>query len=138
MRSIMIPGFPMGKQRPRFANGRAYTPEKTRNYEQVVRWCWRNTYGAQRFDDDAKIAADICAYMPIPKSATKKRHGLLLDSFAAKKPDCDNIAKIVLDALNGIAYRDDASVVELRVSKHYSDAPRVVVSLWEVEECKER
>lgn len=138
MKSFMIPGVPVGKQRPRFSNGRTYTPQKTRDYEQLVQWCYKNNFGAFRFSDDAAIAADIKAYLPIARSTPKSKLNKLIDSFARKKPDCDNIAKIVLDALNGIAYRDDASVVELHVSKQYSTSPRVVVSLREVERCEER
>ena len=47
-----------------------------------------------------------------------------------KKPDCDNIAKVILDALNGIAYHDDSQVVELVVHKHYAETTRVNVTLW--------
>ncbi len=50
----------------------------------------------------------------------------------AKKPDCDNIVKIVCDALNGFAYKDDAQVVLAQVAKEYTDEPRTDVSLWEV------
>ena len=53
-------------------------------------------------------------------------------TLPTKKPDCDNIAKIVLDALNGIAYHDDAQVAELTVIKTYSRAPRVLVEITEV------
>ena len=49
-----------------------------------------------------------------------------------KKVDCDNLAKIVLDSLNGIAYKDDAQIFELSVKKLYADEPRVVVTLTEV------
>jgi len=47
------------------------------------------------------------------------------------KPDLDNIAKIILDSLNGIAYKDDSQVVSLTVIKHYSDNPCVVVRMGE-------
>ena len=50
-----------------------------------------------------------------------------------KKPDCDNIAKICLDALNGLAYVDDSQVVCLSVSKMYAKEPKVVISLFEKE-----
>ena len=46
-----------------------------------------------------------------------------------KKPDTDNIAKAILDALNGVAYYDDAQVVELHVVKKYSDEPRAEVMI---------
>ena len=49
-----------------------------------------------------------------------------------KKIDCDNLAKIILDSLNGIAYKDDAQVCELLVSKYYGDEPRVEVKLYEI------
>ena len=47
------------------------------------------------------------------------------------KPDYDNIAKIIADSLNGIAYRDDAQIVDGYVRKFYSDKPRVVVTIQE-------
>ena len=48
-----------------------------------------------------------------------------------KKPDADNIAKAVCDALNGIACKDDSQVVDLTVRKHYSKFPRVQVFISE-------
>ena len=48
-----------------------------------------------------------------------------------KKPDADNIAKAVCDALNGIAYKDDSQVVDLTVRKYYSKFPRVQVFISE-------
>lgn len=50
----------------------------------------------------------------------------------AKKPDIDNVVKAVLDALNGVAYRDDTQVVELHVRKSYSEKPRVEVSIEKI------
>ncbi|MDF2537449.1 MAG: Holliday junction resolvase [Herbinix sp.] len=49
-----------------------------------------------------------------------------------KKPDIDNIAKVILDALNGIAYKDDTQVVTLEVRKFYKDTPCVIVDIEEV------
>ncbi len=48
-----------------------------------------------------------------------------------KTPDWDNIGKIICDALNGIAYRDDSHIVDGRTIKKYSDQPRVEVEIWE-------
>ena len=48
-----------------------------------------------------------------------------------KKPDLDNIAKAVLDSLNGIAYKDDSQIVSMVVSKKYSNRPRVEITLKE-------
>ena len=49
----------------------------------------------------------------------------------AKKPDCDNIAKIILDSLNGIAYADDKQIISLSVEKYYGDTPKVCLILQE-------
>ena len=58
---------------------------------------------------------------------------LLLFDQNLYKPDLDNIAKIVLDSLNGLAYKDDRQVVSLKIEKHYADKPLVKVELYEVE-----
>lgn len=83
---------------------------------------------------DGAIRADIVAFFPIPKSTSKKNKALMLagEIKYTKKVDCDNLAKIVLDSLNGIAYKDDAQVYELSVKKLYAEEPKVVVTLTEV------
>ena len=80
---------------------------------------------------DGPIAVRIYAYHPCNKSDSRptvlrKLTGKLLPT---KKPDWDNIGKIICDALNGIAYADDAQVTDGRVVKRYSAEPRVVVEL---------
>lgn len=52
--------------------------------------------------------------------------------YPTKKPDADNIAKIVLDALNGVAYTDDTQVVNLSVQKRYGEVAEVKVEITEV------
>ena len=129
---IIIPGVPVGKGRPKFSafNGHAvaYTPEKTVNYENLVKLSFQQT-GETSFDKDAMLRANIVAYFPIPKSTSKKKRelielGLIMPT---KKPDLDNIAKAILDALNGLAYYDDAQVCQLEIMKCYSDTPRAEV-----------
>ena len=66
----------------------------------------------------------------VPKSYTKAQKATAFDMrYVPKKPDCDNIAKIILDALNGLAYDDDAQVVQLSVKKQYGIADHVTVTL---------
>ena len=48
------------------------------------------------------------------------------------KPDCDNLAKSILDSLNGLAYQDDKQVVELSIKKYYAENAEVRVRLTEV------
>ncbi len=75
------------------------------------------------------------AYYGIPKSTSKKKHKLMLFKAVrpTKKPDCDNLCKIYLDALNAVAYKDDVQVVDLQVRKFYSENPRVVVTIQKAE-----
>lgn len=72
---------------------------------------------------EGSIKAKIFVYYKIPKSYTKKRVELIRQGkeHPCKKPDADNIAKIVLDSLNKIAFNDDAQVVELIVIKRWTE-----------------
>lgn len=127
-----VPGVPQGKARPRVTRaGHAYTPQKTRAYETVVRQCYLQTAGLWPFPDGAALCVHIVASYPIPKGTSKKDRQSMLEGkiLPTKKPDADNIAKIILDALNGYAYKDDACVVSLSVIKAYSETPHVTVML---------
>lgn len=127
--TITIPGVPVAKGRPRLSNfgghARAYTPGKTRRYEDLIRLeAGRVMEG--RLQLDGPLLVRVNAYMPIPKSLNKARTAAAIcgELRPITKPDVDNFAKVI-DALNGIAWRDDSQVVHLSVSKHYSDRPRL-------------
>lgn len=129
-----ILGQPIAKQRPRVTrSGIAYTPSKTVNYEGIVRYTYQSLYG-QREPILGHIEAHITAIFPIPKSYSKKKTAELLAGHNNydKKPDCDNLAKIILDSLNGIAYKDDSQVTVLHIAKEYGTQPKVIVELKEI------
>lgn len=122
MIEFTIPGDPRGKGRPRFTRrGTAYTPKETTAYEKKVRAC----YYEARQETDARltgpVAVDITAYYGIPKTVTKKVREKIMagEELPLKKPDIDNVAKIVQDALNESAYQDDRQVTELHARKRY-------------------
>lgn len=120
--AIVIPGKPVGKGRPRFsmANGfaRSYTPPKTVEYENLVRLAWMQA-GHEKMEGPIEVI--IQASFQIPKGTSKKRAAEMDGKVYPHKPDCDNIAKVILDALNGIAYDDDGQVVSLTVEKRYRE-----------------
>ena len=132
-----IPGPPRGKQRPRIVNrgtySAAYTPEQTVIYENYVRVMYLQQCGHIKLSPP--IAASITGVFPIPKSVNKwQRAGMMAGRILhTKKIDCDNLAKIVLDSLNAIAYDDDAGIAELRVRKVYGPEPKVTVTLKEIQ-----
>ena len=86
------------------------------------------------FPDDAMLDVRIIAYFDIPKSVSKKKRQAMLDKKIrpTKKPDSDNLAKSICDACNKVAYRDDASIVDLQVRKFYSKQPRVEVIIRQI------
>jgi Holliday junction resolvase RusA-like endonuclease len=114
------------------ATGVVYTPAKTKNYEETVKWCYQMAAHGARFPDNEPLSMLVVAYRPIPKSASAKKKSLMRAGAERPitKPDWDNVGKIVSDALNGIAYRDDSQIVDARVVKRYSDNPMVKVSVW--------
>lgn len=130
--NFTITGKPTGKGRPRFSYKHTYTPAKTVAYEKSVKKAYKNKY---YFGENTPLGVKILAYYEIPKSSTKKNRFLMLLNKLrpTKKPDVDNIIKIVLDSLNKIAYKDDAQIVECTILKFYSEEPRVEVTLWDIE-----
>lgn len=133
-----VPGKPMGKQRPRSARqGYMYTPKETVIYENLVKHEFISKYPNAEPLPGA-VMLKICAEYPIPESWSKKKKIEAVDMAAfpkvfPKKPDWDNVGKIVSDALNGIAYADDSQVFYAVVMKRYSTRPMLTVSI-EIEE----
>lgn len=128
---LTIPGPPITKGRPRVSRYGTYTPKKTADFESYVQYCWAAVYGGLN-PTDKPLRAELVFYMPIPKSVSKKARAAMEQGQAhIKKPDLDNMAKAVLDALNGLAYADDSQIYDLKVSKRYSDRPRTEVILEE-------
>lgn len=127
-------GQPIAKQRPRVTrSGIAYTPSKTVNYETMVKYTYQSLYWNRELIT-GHIEAYITAIFPVPKSYSKKKTAELLAGHNNydKKPDCDNLAKIILDALNGIAYKDDSQVTSLHIAKEYGIQPKVIIELREI------
>ncbi|HBM7309532.1 TPA: RusA family crossover junction endodeoxyribonuclease, partial [Clostridioides difficile] len=131
--NFTIDGEPVGKERPRFnlATKRTYTPNKTRDYEKLIKWLYQSKV---KHYFEGYIKMTLRCYYSIAKSNSKKvkeqkRNNVLRPS---KKPDIDNAVKIIADSLNEIAYKDDTQIVEVVASKYYSDKPRVEVMLEDI------
>lgn len=127
-------GKPKGKNRPRFGQGRIYTAPATKEYEDRVKFEYARQCRNRRFEGNVKV--EIVAYTEPQKALPKKKREELIGQFYPLKPDCDNIEKIVLDALNGVAYEDDKQVVVLTCQKFYAEQSKVVADINEVEENK--
>ncbi|MBQ8044123.1 MAG: RusA family crossover junction endodeoxyribonuclease [Clostridia bacterium] len=130
---LEIKGQPVGKGRPRFNRyGATYTPDKTKDYEEYVKVCYKNKYNIKQTPTEKPLKAKITAFFEVPTSYSNKKKKELIGQPHAKKPDIDNISKIILDSLNGLAYKDDNQIVELEVKKLYGEEAKVILELEDV------
>ena len=132
--TLIIPGKPMGKQRPRvLKSGITYTPQRTVNYETLVKEIFATECKLKK-PSEKPIRLEIRAYFQMPQSISKKKREEMLKGKIrpTQKPDVDNIVKIIADALNGLAYLDDKQIISCNVEKYYSDTPRVEINIEEV------
>lgn len=123
--SFTIPGAPVPKARARAAihNGRIthHSDPVTKAYEQAVAWAAKAA-GVKPIS--GPVALQTVFWLPLPGSWSKKRASEALQSEkATSRPDLDNYIKSIMDALNGVAWTDDAQVVRLLATKHYSVRP---------------
>ena len=132
-------GEPVGKGRPRVtARGgkfaHAYTPKKTKDFEDAIKFEFMasNCEKMPVYAKNIPLKADMVFAFSVPKSYTKKRRAACLSGEISHttKPDADNVAKAVLDALTGCAIEDDSSVTMLTMEKIYAEEPYVEVRIY--------
>ena len=127
-------GTPVAKGRPRLGRFGTYTPSKTINYENLVKISYLNTTNDKLYDKAIKI--EIWAIFEPTKAErkSKKKYAELIGQPYTKRPDIDNIAKSILDALNDVAYDDDSHIAELIVHKLYGEQAKAIISIEEIKE----
>lgn len=130
-----VPGDPFGKQRPRATKkGRfitIYTPRETKEYEAKVEKYYNKLYKGTKLE--GPISVEIKGIFEVAKSVSKAKTDKMLSGEIphTKKPDCDNMAKSILDALNGVAYDDDAQITNLNISKEYGKESKAKILIKE-------
>ena len=132
---FFVPGKPFGKQRPRVTRtGHAYTPDQTVMYENLVKTTFLQQY-PDCVPEGGPVFIEIGAAFPVPQSWPKKKQAQALDrKIYPGKPDVDNIMKIIQDALNNVAYKDDAQIYSAYVLKFYAECPGVKIRMTVGEE----
>ncbi|WP_051305069.1 RusA family crossover junction endodeoxyribonuclease [Chitinilyticum litopenaei] len=137
MMQFTVPGEVRGKGRPRAvrvgAGIRMHTDEKTASYENRVALFARQAIGDQALLI-GPVQLRIDAFVQIPASWSKKKQAAALagEIMPTGKPDADNVAKAISDALNGIAWKDDAQAVDLVFRKRYAATPCAVVTITDL------
>lgn len=126
---IRLDGEPCGKGRPRFsrASGTAYTPEKTRTYEGMLRTKAMDAMRGRR-PIDGPFRVTIEARFSIPASWPKwKKAAAHTGQWRhVSKPDGDNLLK-VLDALNHVVFVDDSQATRSEILKRYHEQPALLI-----------
>lgn len=138
--SVAVP--PTAKGRPRFSrrSGRAFTPAATQAAHRTLRGELAHATGLGKTAQELKwpmtgpLALDVEFLMPIPQSWSKKKTEAARrnDVPHTSRPDVDNLAKLVLDAANGVLWVDDSQLVSVRMEKGYGPTPATVVVLYRV------
>ena len=132
---FVIPGVPVAKGRPKFSTrggfARAYTPKKTRDFEDMAREIGRAAMGPL-MPTASSVMLEFVAFVPVPTSWTKRKRAQALAGLLhpLSRPDLDNYEKALTDALNGIVYEDDSQICDVVKSKRYAEEPRLVVKFW--------
>ena len=137
-------GEAVGKGRPRVTRRggkiHTYTPEKTRLFEDAIRFeLLASTCEAMPiYDAGIPLKAEIKIGTKVPSSYSKKKRQKCLNGEIAptKKPDVDNILKAIFDAMCGFAMADDSQIVEVIAEKMYVEAPFVEVTITRKDEAE--
>lgn len=125
---IIIRGNPIAQARPRF-----FIRQKTIGNQKLIgaqdhpkSKAWKETVRWQAIEQnvclmEGPITLKLDFMMLRPKSLSNQV------KYHVKRPDIDNLTKSILDALNGICWRDDSQIVMLRATKNYAPDPGVFI-----------
>lgn len=110
--------FAVPKGRPHFGKGRAWTPKATSDAEHAVGTAYKGA-------SIRKCGRVVCASKGVPvtvvitvcRKLPKSRPKRIFAEPDTQKPDIDNLTKLVLDALNGLAWCDDSQVTDVHAHK---------------------
>ena len=127
---LIVPGKPQAKQRPRWSSHGTYTPKETVAYETYIKEIFVISY-PDFILLEGPLKIQITAWLMIPKSTSKKKAKLMTERIIrpTKKPDWENVAKSVCDALEKLAYKNDSQIVTAVFHKFYSVQPRLEIEI---------
>jgi Holliday junction resolvase RusA-like endonuclease len=136
---IELAGEPKGKGRPRHTRaGLTYTPARTRSQEAALGWAAAAAMqGRKPLEGALRVSIETFVSVPTSWSKKKQRMALAGEIVPTTKPDADNVAKLAADACNTIVWRDDSQIADMRITKRYSERPRLLITVASVIEAHE-
>ena len=109
-----------------------FEDKKASEYKEKIKNAYKES-GGKFFEKGTPLRCDVCFLIAVPRSESLlKRQRLIREGRPTKRPDIDNLYKLIADALNGIAYYDDSQIVRLSLSKFWSSEPRVEIIIREI------
>lgn len=129
-----IHGDPIPQKQTQFvrATGIAYDPSKKHRLSIQ----WQVQPYAPKVPLHGPVSVDLTFYFVPPKSTSgvKRRQMLNHVIHHIKKPDADNCAYLVTNALKHIFYHDDSQIIDLSIHKRYAEIAKTVVKIIPIEE----
>lgn len=130
---VVIEGKPISASRPRVTKHGTYNPKKKE--QERISFEIKSQLPTNYIPSIKPIELSLLFFMPIPSKLSKKKKTLLIGQPCIKRPDIDNFIIILLNAMNGIVYKDDCQVYEINTSKVYSDNPGTAIFILEYDDC---
>ena len=132
MIEFKLPGEPVAWSRAGRGGNVTFTKPPQAAYMQALGWaCKQAMQGRKPFSGPVKLSVHA-NYLPPASWSNKKASLARQNRWKVSKPDLDNLAKIVADALNGIAYIDDNQIVSFEASKSYGFNDHLIVWIDEL------
>lgn len=130
---FFVPCTPAAQPRPRFntKSGRAYNPSGPAKTVKAATVAAFHGQGGTTEPLEGPVSMTLTFIFPRPQAMIWKKKKMPKE-WHTKKPDIDNLEKTVLDALNGLAYKDDSQVccvLKSKVIASGSDVPGISVTI---------
>lgn len=130
--TLIIEGQADGKARPRMTRrGRVYSPPDTHGFSDKIKV---EALAAGITEMTGPVSLGIHVHRAMPKSASKKRKALIDKTWCVSKPDIDNVFKSAMDALTGIAWKDDTQVTRIAGGRWWSQEHYTVIEITSLQE----
>lgn len=135
MISLDLYGDPVPQARARTVRrgGKSITYDPNAKLKEGYKWQIRSQFREEPLS--VPVAMDVVFMMPIPKSTSKTKTVAMLNGAIhhMKRPDVDNMLKLVNDVLNNLVFKDDSQVVEIHARKIYSSKPGTYIRIIPIE-----
>lgn len=135
MISLDLYGDPVPQARARTVRrgGKSITYDPNSKLKEGYKWQIRSQYREEPLT--VPVAMDVVFMMPIPKATSKTKTAAMINGSIhhMKKPDVDNMLKLINDVLNNLVFKDDSQVIEIHARKVYSSKPGTYIRIIPVE-----